>query len=206
MDEIKSAFYSDVKSKSITAHGSHNIRRKYDNNKRYTRKEWKKMNGATYTMNINEFIPFKEFRKLPDAMQKEWIEAQIKKYGVCKTSFAKLWDVDPSTPWKMFKQLGINSPKANAKKEKKFLREMKPKAEKPMPTLEPPVTSNDTITPETDTPNVPNADFVVDLIQIDTDAKFENHEEVFRFFSRFISLNANMHITLRIEKKDEVNK
>ena len=164
------------------------------------------MNGETYTMNINEFIPFKEFRKLPEDMQKEWIEAQIKKYGVCKTAFAKLWDVDPSTPWKIFKQFGIKSPTANAKKVKRFLREMKPKAEKQMPTLQPPATSDQVTTPKPIVPNIPSADFVVDLIQIDTDAKFENHEEAFRFFNRFISLNADMHIVLRIEKKDEGNR
>ena len=200
MDEIKVVFYEDVKDKTITARGSHNVGRRYNNNKTYTRKELKQMNGQTYTMNVNEFIPFKEFRKLPDNMQQEYIEALVAKYGVCKTSFAKMWGVDPSTSWKIFKDFGIESPKWDSKKEKKFLREMKPKNQKESVEVED-VNSEVKENTKQDAMSAISADIIIDRTQVDTDIVFHNHEEIFRFFSRFVPLNAEMHLTFLLEKK-----
>lgn len=208
MDEAKKVFYADVSKKAVIARGSHNVNRNFNNNKMYTRKEVKEMSGETKTINVYEFIPYKEFRKLSPSLQELYVRTLTEKYQVCKTSFAKLWDVDPSTSWKVFKEYGIKSYKFDPKKEKKFLREMKPKASAEANVAEK-VEADKTVEVKADVVDTKdsmlhiNPNIILDYTQLETRIKFDTPEDVCRFFMRYIPLNANVKITLVVEKKED---
>lgn len=212
MDDATAMFYEDVSKKSIIARSSHNTNRNYNRNKYYTQKEIEKLSSETVTMNVNEYIPYKEFKKLPVAMQTEYIRSLSEKYQVTATAFAHLWGVDPSTACKVFRDLGVKAATKSGKNERKFLRDLKPKPEKKVkatveteevtvtPVEPPKPLSTDAVSVKSEALLYIDPGIVVDYAQIDTTIKFNTPEDICRFFMRYIPLGASMHLSFVIEK------
>lgn len=220
MDEARAIFFEDVKTKSSIARSSYNVNRHYNYNKNYTRKEIEKLSSETQSVNVNEYIPYDEFKELPTVLQTEYLRSLTDKYHVTCSAFARLWGKDPSTICKIFRNLGIKSYKDGRKNERKFLRDLKPKSKEP----EKVAVSSDTVSATPIDGNKPadvmsvssekmlliDPGIVVDCTQVDTTLKFDTPEAVCQFFMRYIPLGADMHITFRVEKvkkgSDEVEK
>lgn len=124
MDDIKKAYYDDLKEKSAIARSARLGGRRHGTRK-YTKKEIEQMNGPTYSVNLNKFLPYTEFKKLPDALKKEYLEHLIDTWHIGTTAIAKMWGITAGTSCPMMKRLGVKSKPVHASLEdtKRFFTE-----------------------------------------------------------------------------------
>lgn len=218
MEEVKALFYSDVKEKSITAHGAKNIHRQRDYNKQYSNRELKKKNGGTYSMNFNKYMSFKKFRSLPENMQKDYIIHLVEEYDIGRATFAKMWNVAQSTTWKMFKEFDIPSPDYDLGKERLFLEKFRPEvlvekvdAKKPKKRRSKKSTEVSAKLADTDKPveikpiekpRTPlfeiDPTLAIDQVIINTDVYFEDIDSMTKFFMRFIPIKTKIDLNIEV--------
>ena len=108
MDEIKKSYYDDLKEKSAIARSARLSGRKYGERK-YTKKELEAMSGPTHSVNLNQFIPYEEFKRLPDTLKKEYLTHIVETWNVGANAIARMWGLTSGTTSPMMKRLGVNS-------------------------------------------------------------------------------------------------
>lgn len=220
MDDIRQTLFDDIAEKSNIARSANSKSKHLDNNKKYHWKELKKMNGKTFTVNMQEPIDFKEFRELPENLQVEYIKYQVEHYGVGQSTLAKMWDVCQSTGWKIFKEFGIKSPEYNKEASNKYLKRVnkirKEKLKAHLETINAALISTDVPEPKApiETPvevpkvtiedilNITPADPIGNII-IDNTMEFESVEDICKFFVRYIPINSKINIHLEVEGVSE---
>lgn len=216
MDDIRQTLFDDIAEKSTVARSANSRSKHLNNNKNYHWKELRKMNGKTFTVNMEEPIDFKEFRKLPENLQADYVKYQVEHYGVGQSTLSKMWGVCQSTGWKIFKEYGIKSPVFDKTADAKYIkRANKIRKEKLKATLEniPVVTmSGDkeepiipVEVPKTtieDILKITPADLVGSCI-IDTKVEFKSIEDICKFFVRYIPINSKIDIHLEVEGVSE---
>lgn len=118
MDDIKKAYFDDLKDKAYTARSAHN--RGHTSGRQIkipSEKELQAMNGPTHTVNTNEFITYAEFKKLPDGLKKEWLLAMFSKFDICGKTITDAWGISKTPLYGYCEKFGIKLPKRKANRE-----------------------------------------------------------------------------------------
>lgn len=114
MKEETRIFYEDVQEKAKTARSAHNRpRRGKSRTKDYTAKEVRNMSGPTYTINLNKPIAYRDFKALPENLQKEYVQNLIAKYDAGPTEIARVMGANMKTCSALLHRLGFTFAKGH---------------------------------------------------------------------------------------------
>lgn len=117
MDDIKKAYYDELREKSALARSARVSAYKTKKTKYYSRKELEAMNGPTYQVNLNTCMPYEEFKALPDTLKKEYLQHIVDTWHVGANAIAKMWNITCGTSHPIMKRLGVKTSGQRASKE-----------------------------------------------------------------------------------------
>lgn len=108
MKDEEYVFKEDVREKSITARSAHK-RPRHSGCRlpQYTAKELRELSGPNYTINLGKPMPYKEFKALPESLQKEYVKNILAKYNVGMSALAEVFGVPVSTCTSKLHKLGF---------------------------------------------------------------------------------------------------
>jgi hypothetical protein len=116
MKDEKYAFFEEVREKKNIARGAHYRKAHAGKGGRarfrtdhMTKKELEKLNGETKTYQMNKFITYKEFKKLPPDLKKTYLTGIIEKFNIPMSALAKAWGISKYTVYNVFSGLEINT-------------------------------------------------------------------------------------------------
>lgn len=115
MTDEKFLFFQDSREKSLVARSSHN--RRTHNGKGgchlpsdfMTNKELKAMNGEIETYRTNTPLLWKEFKSMPEDLQRQYIRDLQLKYGATASDIGKMFGVCGQSVLNAMKRLGVAS-------------------------------------------------------------------------------------------------
>lgn len=114
MDEDKKAFFPDVAERKRTARGAHNKRTHCGKSGRVmfpsdymTKKEIEKMNGQVMTYRVNDPLPWKEYKRMPEDVRRVYIQSLREKYGAPDAKIAEMLDISAASMSYEMKRLGL---------------------------------------------------------------------------------------------------
>lgn len=80
-----------------------------------TQKQWKERNGVCMTMNLTRPMSWEDFSRLPDSMQKEYLQHLIDTYHVGCGAIGKMFNHSQSTVFNRAKKLGVKLANTNGR-------------------------------------------------------------------------------------------
>lgn len=73
-----------------------------------TQAQWKKRNGEVKVMNLNEPMPWKAFKAMPEDLQKEYVQKVDDRFHCTMSDFARMFQVQPVTVNRQFQSLCVS--------------------------------------------------------------------------------------------------
>lgn len=118
MTDEKYIFTETVRERKRTARGVHNKRSHAGRGGRVktpsdylSRKERDKMNGDVNTYKLNEPMSWKEFKRMPDDIQSQYLKGIISKYDPDAIAMGQMFKTTAETVRRRMKELGIKPKK-----------------------------------------------------------------------------------------------